>query len=98
MPRQLRRGDRKLRAGTVEGTERQSSKDRIGVELGNRMRVEDSPDWAGENGCFYVNTGLDNPQNALASMDAERIRGIRRQLDRHGIRLGLHTLSGVNTA
>jgi sugar phosphate isomerase/epimerase len=76
----------------------QSMKERIGVDLGNRMKTEESLNWAGENGFFYVNTGLDNPENSYASMTAERIAGIRKLLDQHEIRLGLHTLSGVNTA
>jgi sugar phosphate isomerase/epimerase len=78
--------------------EMQSLRDRIGVDLGNRMRAEESLVWAGANGFSYVNICLDNPDNVFDSMDEARIAGIRRLLDEHEIRLGLHTLSGVNTA
>ena len=36
--------------------------------------------------------------NELGSFDEARVRGVRAALDRHGIHLGLHTLSAVNVA
>ena len=76
----------------------QTLKDRIGVDVGKRMRLEDALEWAGKNQVFYMDVQTDHEPNALGSFDAARIRGVRELCDKHGIHLGLHTLSGMNTA
>ena len=46
----------------------------------------------------YLDVQLDTEANALESFDAARARGVRTACERHGIHLGLHTLSAVNVA
>jgi sugar phosphate isomerase/epimerase len=72
--------------------------DRIGVDIGRKMRLEDAIEWAAANRVRYIDIQLDTGANAVTSFDAERARGIRAALDRHGVHLGLHTLSAVNVA
>lgn len=73
-------------------------RDRIGVDLGRRMRLEDGIEWAGRNGVRHIDVQLDTAPNAFTSFDAERARGVRAACERHGVQLGLHTLSAVNVA
>lgn len=73
-------------------------RDRIGVDLGGRMKLEDGLEWAAANQFYYVDVCVDNAPNALDSFPAERLRGIRARLEASGLHLGLHTLSGVNVA
>jgi sugar phosphate isomerase/epimerase len=72
--------------------------ERIGVDFGGRIRLEDALEWAAANTFFYADVCVDNPPNELGSFDEARVRGVRAALDRHGIHLGLHTLSSVNIA
>ena len=62
------------------------------------MRLEEALEWAAANEFAYADVCVDNPPNALGSFDEARVRGVRAALDRHGIHLGLHTLSAVNVA
>lgn len=73
-------------------------RDRIGVDLGRKIRLEDGIEWAAKNRVRYVDVQLDTAENALPTFDAKRCAGVRRLLDRHGVRLGLHTNSAVNVA
>jgi sugar phosphate isomerase/epimerase len=73
-------------------------RDRIGVDLGRKIRLEEGIEWAAKNRVRFIDVQLDTAQNALPTFDAKRCAGVRRQLDRHGIRLGLHTNSAVNVA
>jgi sugar phosphate isomerase/epimerase len=72
--------------------------DRIGVDIGRRMRLEDGLDWAADNHVRYVDIQLDTGANAFTTFDAARARGIRDRCERDGIHLGLHTLSAINVA
>jgi sugar phosphate isomerase/epimerase len=72
--------------------------DRIGIDIGRRLRLEDGLDWAAANAVRYVDIQLDSGANAFTAFDAARVRDIRARLERHGIHLGLHTLSAVNVA
>lgn len=72
--------------------------ERIGVDIGRRMRLEDGIEWAARNGVGHIDIQLDTGANAFTSFDDERARGIRAACERHGIQLGLHTLSAVNVA
>jgi sugar phosphate isomerase/epimerase len=71
---------------------------RIGVDVGRRLKLEDAITWAAEHDVRYIDIQLDTGANAVTSFDAERARGVRALLDRHGVHLGLHTLSAVNVA
>ncbi|MGQ0663373.1 MAG: sugar phosphate isomerase/epimerase family protein [Pseudomonadota bacterium] len=75
-----------------------SLKERIGVDIGRRLRLEDGIAWAAANGVRCIDVEIDLAPNALESFTAERASGIRGALERHGVRLGLHTLSAVNIA
>jgi sugar phosphate isomerase/epimerase len=72
--------------------------DRIGVDIGRQMRLEDGLDWAARNAVRYVDIQLDTGANAFTLFDDQRVRDIRARLERHGIHLGLHTLSAINVA
>ena len=73
-------------------------KDRIGIDLGSRIRLEDGVEWAGRNGVRFIDIRLDTAENALPRFDAERGAAIRTACDRYGLKLGLHTNSAVNVA
>lgn len=72
--------------------------DRIGVDIGRRLRLEDGIEWAARNGVRCIDIQLDTGANVFTSFDAERARGVKAACERHGIHLGLHTLSAVNVA
>jgi len=73
-------------------------KDRIGVDIGRRAKLEDGIAWAVKNDVKYIDIQLDTAQNALTTFDDERCRNVRGLLEKHGLHLGLHTLSAVNVA
>jgi sugar phosphate isomerase/epimerase len=73
-------------------------RERIGIDFGGKMRLEDALAWAAANEVFYADVCVDNAPNALETFDDARIKDVRAAQDRHGIRLGLHTLSAVNIA
>jgi sugar phosphate isomerase/epimerase len=73
-------------------------KDRIGIDLGRRIRLEEGIEWAAKNGVRYLDIQLDTAANALTTFDDARAAGVRTACERHGIHLGLHTLSAVNVA
>lgn len=72
--------------------------DRIGVDIGRRLKLEDAIEWAARNGVRHIDIQLDTGANAVTSFDDARCRAIHAAIERHGIRLGLHTLSAVNVA
>lgn len=71
--------------------------DRIGMDVGRKMSVEDAITWAAENAVKYLDVQTDLAPNAMATM-GDRAAAIRALLDETGVKLGLHTLSGVNIA
>ena len=73
-------------------------RDRIGVDLGRSMRLEDGIAWAAANDVHYIDVQLDTGENAFTRFDAARATRIRTACERDGIHLGLHTLSAVNVA
>lgn len=72
--------------------------DRIGVDIGRKARLEDGIEWAARNGVRYIDIQLDTGANAFTTFDDARCREIRAACERHGVHLGLHTLSAVNVA
>ena len=46
----------------------------------------------------YIDIQLDTAANAFTSFDAKRAAGVRAACEKHGISIGLHTLSAVNVA
>jgi sugar phosphate isomerase/epimerase len=73
-------------------------KDRIGIDLGRRIRLEEGIEWAAKHGVRHIDIQLDAAANALTTFDDRRAAGVRSACEKHGIHLGLHTLSAVNVA
>lgn len=73
-------------------------KDRIGVDIGRRLKLEDAIEWAARHGVKHIDIQLDTAANAITTFDDARCAGVRAALERHGVHLALHTLSAVNVA
>ena len=73
-------------------------RDRIGVDIGRKLRLEEAVAWAALHRLRFIDVQLDTGANALGTIDAARGASIRAGCERHGIRLGLHTASAVNVA
>ncbi len=71
---------------------------RIGIDLQAKMSLESAVEWAIDNGISYVQAELDVAPNNMDRFDQTACDTIRTRCEAHGIHLGLHTLSGVNTA
>ncbi len=71
---------------------------RIGIDVGERLSVEDAVQWALDNDVAYIDCRIDLAPNALESFDEARCAPIREKCAANGIHLGLHTLSAVNIA
>ena len=72
--------------------------DRIGIDISRRMKLEDGIEWAAKHGVRYIDIQLDTAANAFTSFDDKRAALVRAALEKHGMHLGLHTLSAVNVA
>jgi sugar phosphate isomerase/epimerase len=75
-----------------------SLRDRIGVDVGRKLRLEDAVAWAVAHGVRFIDVQLDSGANALGTIEAARAAAVRAACERHGVRLGLHTASAVNVA
>lgn len=75
-----------------------SIRERIGIDLGRRIRLEEGVAWAATHGVRHLDVQLDTAANALPTFDDRRAKGVRAACEAHGIHLGLHTLSAVNMA
>jgi sugar phosphate isomerase/epimerase len=73
-------------------------RDRIGIDLGRRSKIEDGIATAVRHGVKWIDVKIDVAPNAVESLTPERIDRIRSECERHGIHLGVHTLSAVNMA
>lgn len=73
-------------------------RDRIGVDLGRRIAIEDGIAWAAQNDVKYFDAQVDIAPNAMERFDDAACGKIRDACTEHGLHLGLHTLSGVNIA
>jgi sugar phosphate isomerase/epimerase len=73
-------------------------RDRIGIDIGRRLKLEDGIAWAARHGIRYIDIQLDTAANALTSFDDRRCAAIRTACAADRIHLGLHTLSAVNVA
>ena len=73
-------------------------RDRIGVDLGGRGKIEDGIATAIKNDIKFLDIKIDVPPNNVESLSNERVAGIRKQCEQHGIHLGVHTSSAVNVA
>jgi len=75
-----------------------SFKDRIGIDFGARLPIEDAIAWSVSNKVGVIDVRLGDTGNAFQDFDAARIAAVRGSVEDGGIRLGLHTLSAVNVA
>ncbi len=73
-------------------------RDRIGIDLGRKVRLEEGVEWAAKNGVKFVDIQLDTAANAITTFDGKRAAAVRAACEKHGVHLGLHTLSAVNVA
>lgn len=73
-------------------------RDRIGVDCGRKLSVENAVQWAIDNKVTYIDCQIDVAPNALQSFDEARCTPIREKCLASGVQLGLHTLSAVNVA
>lgn len=72
--------------------------ERIGVDVGRSLPVEDAITWASGHGVKYIDCQIDLEPNALGSFGEARCNGILEAAATHDVRIGLHTLSAVNIA
>jgi sugar phosphate isomerase/epimerase len=75
-----------------------SLRERIGIDVGKQLRLEDAIEWAAARAVSWIDVQLDTGANALTSFDDARAAGVRRACERYGVHLGLHTASAVNVA
>src|SRR5690348_12762688 len=80
------------------GGEAVTLRDRIGVDIGHKLALEEALAWAAANDVHFVDVQLDAGANALNAIDDVRAAAVRAACERHGIHLGLHTSSAVNVA
>jgi len=71
--------------------------DRIGVDINQKLPLESAVEWAVKHQVPYIDLCLDQTPELLQK-GSSRWRKARTQLEKAGIRLGLHTLSAVNIA
>jgi sugar phosphate isomerase/epimerase len=73
-------------------------RDRIGIDVGRKLRLEDAVAWAVQHDVSLIDVQLDTGPNAVTLFDAARAAPIRTACENNGVNLGLHTLSAVNIA
>jgi len=52
-------------------------RDRIGIDVGRRLRLEDAIEWAAAHEVRWIDIQLDTGANAVTGFDAARGRGSR---------------------
>jgi len=72
--------------------------DRIGIDVGRKLVLEDAVEWAAEHRVRYIDIQLDSGDNALGTISGIRGSRVRALCERHRVTLGLHTASAVNVA
>src|SRR3981189_2993330 len=73
-------------------------RDRIGVDIGRKLPIEEAVEWAARHQVRFIDLQLDTGANALGTIGDKRAAAGRAAWERQGIRLGLHTASAVNVA
>ena len=71
---------------------------RIGIDVGEKLPLEDAVAWAAKHGVGIIDVQLDGGDNAFTRIDATRAGHLRESCERGGVSLGLHTSSAVNVA
>lgn len=75
-----------------------SIKDRIGIDLGSSIPIEDGLVYASEADFRFVDIRIGDVRNKFESFDKYRVSKIRNLLESKDLIMGLHTLSAVNMA
>jgi sugar phosphate isomerase/epimerase len=75
-----------------------SLRDRIGIDVGERNKIEDGIDAAIRNGVRFLDLKIEVAPNAVETLTDARVAGVRENCERHGIHVGIHTNSAVNIA
>src|SRR5438552_3740622 len=83
---------------SITGDQGMILRDRIGVDVGRKLSLEDGVAWAAAHRVRFIDVQLDAGANALGTIDAKRAAAVRASCERAGIHLGLHTASAVNVA
>ena len=52
-------------------------KDRIGVDIGRRAKLEDGLAWAAKNNVHYIDIQLDSGENAMETFDDARCEAVK---------------------
>ncbi|HAA91135.1 MAG: endonuclease [Rhodospirillaceae bacterium] len=73
-------------------------RDRIGIDIGAKMPVEQGIDWAHRHEVRYIDFRIDTSPVSFDEMTPARCAAIKDTLAETGIAMGLHTLSAVNIA
>src|SRR3979411_1044665 len=87
-----------LLAMTATGRAAGNLRQRIGIDVGRKLSLEQAVAWAAANQVGFIALQLDPGANALGTIDDKRAATVRAACERHGVRLGLHTASAVNVA
>src|SRR5215469_14057681 len=72
--------------------------ERIGIDVGRKLVLEDAVEWAAEHRVRYIDIQLDTGDNALGTISGVRGSRVRDLCARCGVTIGLHTSSAVNVA
>jgi sugar phosphate isomerase/epimerase len=72
--------------------------DRIGIDVGRKLAIEDAIAWAARHGVKAIDVQTDIAPNALESFDETRSAQILDACEKTGVSIALHTLSAVNVA
>ena len=72
--------------------------DRIGVDVGRKLKLEDAIEWAARNQVRHIDIQLDTGENKVTMFDDARCRAIVASARANGVTIALHTLSAVNVA
>jgi sugar phosphate isomerase/epimerase len=75
-----------------------SLRDRIGIDLGQKNKIEDGVKAAIAHGVRILDLKIDVAPNAIESLTNERVSAIRVACEANNIRIGIHTMSAVNVA
>src|SRR3977135_645046 len=75
-----------------------SLRERIGVDIGRKLPLEEAVEWAARHQVRFIDLQLDTGANALGTIDNARAAAVRAACEKQGVRLGLHTASAVNVA
>ena len=73
-------------------------RDRIGIDLGQKNKIEDGIKAAIAHGVRILDLKIDVAPNAIESLTSERVSAIRSVCEANDIRIGVHTMSAVNVA